>query len=167
MTTSGGSNRLYKVQSILACFPDKPYAKKTQFLVKWKNFPEEDAELLSLDELITCPKLILDFENKRRQALVDSHPGPAHSAPCIPVLPETWLLLIPKDESEFVPSAQHRVRKIRHQTERAGVKYLFVHFHNSTELFMVRRCVMDFLYPTSVVLFLLKVERRRLSLECD
>jgi hypothetical protein len=89
--------RLYKAHSIMTCIPDKHYAKETQFLVKWKNFSEDEASLLPLNDLTRFPKLFQDFEDKRVQSLRKSHNGPALEAPRVPTLPEKLLVFLPSN----------------------------------------------------------------------
>jgi hypothetical protein len=96
--------------------------------------------------------------------LVKSHEGPAFDAPRVPSLPQKLLALLPSDGTEFIPVSTDVVSRIRHQIVKDGIKYLFVKFKDAPDLRLVRRCVMDYMYPVSVVLYLAKVEQRALSL---
>lgn len=134
---------------------------ETRFLVKWRGYPDNKATMEPIENLVECPELLLEFDERRqrsfrklfsKQRLLEKRPS----------IPSRYLRHF-KADFEYFPSGHDDVKKIVGGFEDKQISFLNVIFRGKVEVFIVRRSVMDFLFPVEVALHLKKLQLRSME----
>lgn len=160
------ASKTWTVQRVLSAEPDK-CGTVTLFRVHWSGYSVRDATNEPLENLIECPELLMDFERLRKQRFKQAmakHGQDVGPQTCPPM--NVNAIRHMRLPNEYVPTGKETLLKICGEISAEGKKpitLMLVRFRGMSGFFYVRRCAMDYYFPTHMALYLKKVNVKQIA----